>query len=972
MPAVSVKTQRAAEADVSNQGAQQASANASKASAKDEQMTQNAPQYVTAEVYKVKTGDSFWAIAEKFNVPGGYKFLAEYNGMTPKSVIHPGDMLNIPRLNDSAQANNATADAPVQAPAQANNAPAEAPAQANNAPAEAPAQANNAPAEAPAQSNNAPANAPAQSNAPEGELDLPTKSPLEQLLEEHPDFTTNQDLINYFYSNSNNPYQFARSIYSVEIDDLITNRRADIDLDKPRAVFANKNSIFSYIVSNLGMSNAGACGVLANIQSESNFDTTCVGDNGTSYGLCQWHDNRMQNLIDFCETHGYDLNSIPGQLEFLASELSEGYTGVLNAMKNAPNTEQGAYDAAYKWCVNFEKPDNMEAMGRLRGGVAKIYFQTYGNITAKPKTEQPVQQEPAAPAISPLISAPVETPAGNEPAGNEPAVAGNEPAGNSLANDPEPVADNKPKASGYVETSDNTVNEIQKAHPNGITVSLYGGTQKDSYGNAGYNNNNNNREFANLATGVAKSTKTVDTALSLGSAMMANSSDAAKNLTNTVYKNLHDRYAQSKPESAEAEPEHLKIKNLSLYYHGSQDSLNFPRGSLGSQSVDAFVNEIRGSLRGDVRVQLYACNTAKGEENFAKSMAESLGDEARVYGHETAGHATENSYARYYDGQGQATDMFDALMPETWIKQEAARIWGDNYSSAAYTTLVSRLKLYYKDICGMYGGWDSLRRKEFEAAIDDAPKAYGDAFKYSGMGRAMFSDTEGSASNLQQGWRNWALTNERSNLKRVGALAATFEDVNATPAAAATSTVASAEPAQAQANEAPAQNSEEKPATDPSKLVVIGDSRTVGLQAFGGLSAGQIIAEVGKGYSWLVNNALPQAKQSGLTSYVILLGVNDLGNAESYIKKYTDLMNSGISLTIVNVGPINEAKAKEKGYKVTESQIVDFNNKIASVEGARVIDLYSYMKDNGFETSDGLHYSVSTYKNIVSFLQSNW
>lgn len=83
-------------------------------------------------------------------------------------------------------------------------------------------------------------------------------------------------------------------------------------------------------------------------------------------------------------------------------------------------------------------------------------------------------------------------------------------------------------------------------------------------------------------------------------------------------------------------------------------------------------------------------------------------------------------------------------------------------------------------------------------------------------------------------------------------------------------------------------------------------------------------------------------------------------------------MNSGISLTIVNVGPINEAKAKAKGYKVTESQIVDFNNKIASVEGARVIDLYSYMKDNGFETADGLHYSVSTYKNIFGFLQSNW
>ncbi|MBQ8037170.1 MAG: hypothetical protein IJ268_09270, partial [Proteobacteria bacterium] len=100
----------------------------------------------------------------------------------------------------------------------------------------------------------------------------------------------------------------------------------------------------------------------------------------------------------------------------------------------------------------------------------------------------------------------------------------------------------------------------------------------------------------------------------------------------------------------------------------------------------------------------------------------------------------------------------------------------------------------------------------------------------------------------------------------------------------------------------------------------------------------------------------------------ILLSVNDLGNAEAYVKKYNDLIKSGIKLTIVNVGPVVDVKSKT----VKNAQIESFNSKIASVEGAKIIDLYGFLNNNGFSSSDGLHYSTTTYKNIVSFLQSNW
>ncbi len=49
------------------------------------------------KLYTVKPGDSFWSIAESELGSGAqYEQLAKYNGMTSGSVIHPGDVLQLP------------------------------------------------------------------------------------------------------------------------------------------------------------------------------------------------------------------------------------------------------------------------------------------------------------------------------------------------------------------------------------------------------------------------------------------------------------------------------------------------------------------------------------------------------------------------------------------------------------------------------------------------------------------------------------------------------------------------------------------------------------------------------------------------------------------------------------------------------------------------------------------------------------
>lgn len=129
--------------------------------------------------------------------------------------------------------------------------------------------------------------------------------------------------------------------------------------------------IYQYLTSTMGLNHAGACGVLANIQLESNFNSLALGDGGSSYGICQWHNGRFNNLISYCNRNGLDYNTVGGQLQYLSHELANNYPSVLNYVKNVPDTAQGAYDAAYYWCMYFEVPDHTVERAVQRGNLAK-------------------------------------------------------------------------------------------------------------------------------------------------------------------------------------------------------------------------------------------------------------------------------------------------------------------------------------------------------------------------------------------------------------------------------------------------------------------------------------------------------------------------------------------------------------------------------------------------------------------------
>jgi len=140
----------------------------------------------------------------------------------------------------------------------------------------------------------------------------------------------------------------------------------------------NETAVYTYLTEEMGLNTAAACGVLANIAYESGFDPTVWGDGGTSHGLCQWHNGRCSNLSRFCQEHGYDEDSVYGQMAYLQYELTNSYPSVLSYLENVADNESGAYDAAWYWCYYFEVPANRDYQADQRGSAASgDYYPNY-------------------------------------------------------------------------------------------------------------------------------------------------------------------------------------------------------------------------------------------------------------------------------------------------------------------------------------------------------------------------------------------------------------------------------------------------------------------------------------------------------------------------------------------------------------------------------------------------------------------
>lgn len=129
----------------------------------------------------------------------------------------------------------------------------------------------------------------------------------------------------------------------------------------------NESTVYRFLIKEMGLSCAAACGVMANIQAESNFSPNEVYYGSTTFhGLIQWGESqssgaRWGKLKSWCKKHGYNYRSVTGQLRFMKYELETVSRYHYSALKKVSNSASGAYKAAGIFAKYYE-------------GCSSIYF----------------------------------------------------------------------------------------------------------------------------------------------------------------------------------------------------------------------------------------------------------------------------------------------------------------------------------------------------------------------------------------------------------------------------------------------------------------------------------------------------------------------------------------------------------------------------------------------------------------------
>lgn len=155
--------------------------------------------------------------------------------------------------------------------------------------------------------------------------------------------------------------------------------------------------------------------------------------------------------------------------------------------------------------------------------------------------------------------------------------------------------------------------------------------------------------------------------------------------------------------------------------------------------------------------------------------------------------------------------------------------------------------------------------------------------------------------------------------------------------------------------------------------IFVGDSRMVGMQKAIAPANTLYIAKVGEGYKWLNEkggvNLRYHLTANPKVKVVLALGVNDLGNVNQYIKYYKKLMKDfpKTKFYVLSVNPVNEKKLASY-YTIRNKGIDTFNKKMYLAFRSSFVNSNKYMKENGFATRDGLHYTAAVYKDLYRFL----
>jgi hypothetical protein len=168
-------------------------------------------------------------------------------------------------------------------------------------------------------------------------------------------------------------------------------------------------TIYKQLIS-AGMSPAGACGLMGNMNAESamrannaqdgmtkltDAEYTAQTDNGTytnfvrdavGYGLCQWtYWTRKQALLNFAKQKGVSIGDESMQVEFAIQELKTGYPGLWSYLC----TTSDVNTAASRICKEYERPAINNIDVRASAGLRFLAELSGGTAPEPSKTPTP-------------------------------------------------------------------------------------------------------------------------------------------------------------------------------------------------------------------------------------------------------------------------------------------------------------------------------------------------------------------------------------------------------------------------------------------------------------------------------------------------------------------------------------------------------------------------------------------------------
>lgn len=130
-------------------------------------------------------------------------------------------------------------------------------------------------------------------------------------------------------------------------------KRYNTNIKKEGGVVGKQREAYEYFTNKRGMSKIQALAIIGNLMAESGLKDDIYGDNRTSYGIQQWHNERMDKLFKHAKKKGHSTPTFKDQLEFLADEY-EGKTGYSNFLY----TRKGKKGPGY---YNYSRQDFMNA-----------------------------------------------------------------------------------------------------------------------------------------------------------------------------------------------------------------------------------------------------------------------------------------------------------------------------------------------------------------------------------------------------------------------------------------------------------------------------------------------------------------------------------------------------------------------------------------------------------------------------------